>query len=317
MTTTDDPPITTQELRDRLDDPSLTIVDVRPLAAYNGWRLGARGARRPHPRRRRLSRRLARDRRRARDRPTARRQGRPRRSRRSWSTATALRTHAPPGRALERLRHRRRRVYEDGLAAWAADPALPVERLPNYEQARPHRLAPPGPGRRDARGRPDRRLPAVPRQLRRPGGVRGGPPPGRALSRHELARGSGRLEPPLAGGARSRRSAALGITKDTTVIVYGRDTEGDANEKWPGRRAGQIAATRALMILTLRRSRGRPPARRRLRLVGPRRQPGRDGPPRAVAGRRLRRRDPAAAGGHRRHRRGQADHRRPRRARPS
>ena len=41
----------------------------------------------------------------------------------------------------------------------------------------------------------------------------------------------------------------LGITKDTTVVLYGRDTEGDANEKWPGRRAGQIAATRALMIL--------------------------------------------------------------------
>ena len=33
------------------------------------------------------------------------------------------------------------------------------------------------------------------------------------------------------------------------MIVYGRDTEGQANEKWPGRRAGQIAATRALAIL--------------------------------------------------------------------
>jgi thiosulfate/3-mercaptopyruvate sulfurtransferase len=42
---------------------------------------------------------------------------------------------------------------------------------------------------------------------------------------------------------------ALGITTDTTVVVYGRDTVGEANEKWPGRRAGQIAATRALMIL--------------------------------------------------------------------
>ena len=30
-----------QELRERLDDPSLTVVDVRPLAAYNGWRLGS------------------------------------------------------------------------------------------------------------------------------------------------------------------------------------------------------------------------------------------------------------------------------------
>ena len=42
----------------------------------------------------------------------------------------------------------------------------------------------------------------------------------------------------------------LGITHDTTVVLYGRDTEGRANEKWPGRRAGQIAATRAALILT-------------------------------------------------------------------
>ncbi len=33
------------------------------------------------------------------------------------------------------------------------------------------------------------------------------------------------------------------------MILYGRDSEGDANEKWPGRRAGQIAATRAALIL--------------------------------------------------------------------
>ncbi len=42
---------------------------------------------------------------------------------------------------------------------------------------------------------------------------------------------------------------ALGITHDTTVIVYGRDTEGHADEKWPGRRAGQISACRAALIL--------------------------------------------------------------------
>ncbi len=37
--------ITPDELRARLDDPTLTIVDVRPIAAYNGWRLAgeARG----------------------------------------------------------------------------------------------------------------------------------------------------------------------------------------------------------------------------------------------------------------------------------
>src|SRR4051812_26030223 len=33
--------ITTAELRDRLGDPGLTIVDLRPVAAYNGWRLGS------------------------------------------------------------------------------------------------------------------------------------------------------------------------------------------------------------------------------------------------------------------------------------
>ncbi len=43
---------------------------------------------------------------------------------------------------------------------------------------------------------------------------------------------------------------SLGITADTTVVLYGRDTVGDANEKWPGRRAGQIAATRAALILS-------------------------------------------------------------------
>ena len=42
---------------------------------------------------------------------------------------------------------------------------------------------------------------------------------------------------------------SLGITHDTRVILYGRDTEGHANEKWPGRRAGQIAACRAALIL--------------------------------------------------------------------
>ncbi|MGQ0602830.1 MAG: sulfurtransferase, partial [Anaerolineales bacterium] len=36
---------------------------------------------------------------------------------------------------------------------------------------------------------------------------------------------------------------------DTTVILYGRDTVGDPNEKWPGRRAGQIADSLAALIL--------------------------------------------------------------------
>ena len=42
---------------------------------------------------------------------------------------------------------------------------------------------------------------------------------------------------------------SLGISANTTVVLYGRDTICQANEKWPARRAGQIAATRAALIL--------------------------------------------------------------------
>jgi molybdopterin synthase sulfurtransferase len=42
----------------------------------------------------------------------------------------------------------------------------------------------------------------------------------------------------------------LGITAETPVILYGNDTARDPREMHPGRRAGQIAATRAAAILT-------------------------------------------------------------------
>lgn len=41
----------------------------------------------------------------------------------------------------------------------------------------------------------------------------------------------------------------LGVTQNTTVILYGRDTATDPAEQKPGRSAGQIAATRAAAIL--------------------------------------------------------------------
>ena len=46
--------MTTDELRARLDDPALAIVDTRPLHLFNGWRADRRRARRPHPRRDRV-----------------------------------------------------------------------------------------------------------------------------------------------------------------------------------------------------------------------------------------------------------------------
>ena len=39
VATSPSPAISTEELRDRLGDPNLTIIDTRPLTGYNGWRL--------------------------------------------------------------------------------------------------------------------------------------------------------------------------------------------------------------------------------------------------------------------------------------
>jgi molybdopterin synthase sulfurtransferase len=239
--------IDTAELRRRLDDPDLVIVDVRPIAAYNGWRFddADRGGHLPG----------------ARAFPIA------------WLTsiddAEIRRLLAARGVTVERPvvvygsgrddadrlvahliagGHPDVRSYEAGFAAWAADPANPVERLANYQQ-----LVHIDWLRRVLAGdRPE------------------APPAGRFLLFHvnfgvpeEYAEGhipgaiyldTNWLEDPADWNRRPPEALeqalrSLGVTNDTTVVVYGRDTEGDANEKWPGRRAGQIAATRAAMIL--------------------------------------------------------------------
>jgi molybdopterin synthase sulfurtransferase len=139
-------------------------------------------------------------------------------------------------------------IYDLGWAAWAGDDRLPVERLPNY-----HALVHTEWLRQLLDGQ-------VPEAV----------PGGRSLLFHvnfgvpeEYADGhipgalhldTNRLEDPADWNRRSPEALesalrALGITHDTTVVLYGRDTEGHANEKWPGRRAGQIAATRAAAML--------------------------------------------------------------------
>ncbi len=140
------------------------------------------------------------------------------------------------------------RVLAGGFAGWASDPARPVERLPRFE-----RLVHIDWLRRLLEGeRPETLGGAEVRLLH----VNFGVP-------EEYAEGhlpgavyldTNRLEDPADWNRRAPAEIAetlrsLGITRDTTVIVYGRDTAGDANEKWPGRRAGQIAATRAALIL--------------------------------------------------------------------
>lgn len=139
-------------------------------------------------------------------------------------------------------------VLEPGFGAWAADTNLPIDRLARYEE-----LVHVDWLRRVIAGESPE---AAPRQSMRLCHVNFGGPeeyeaghlPGAIHLDTEL------LEDPADWDRRSpdeldQALRSLGITADTTVVVYGRDTEGDANERWPGRRAGQIAAARALAIL--------------------------------------------------------------------
>jgi 3-mercaptopyruvate sulfurtransferase SseA len=238
--------ISADDLRRHLDDPDVTIVDLRPLAAYNGWRLDgeARGGHIPGAvafpgawlrsvDEAEIQRLLH--------------------SKRVLSSRTAIlygiaSDVADLASRLADLGHEDVRVLDGGWPAWSADESLPVESLAHYDKL-VHIdwlravLA-------------DERPEAAPASRFLLFHVNFGVP-------EEYAEGhipgalyldTNWLEDPADWNRRSPEAIdaalrQLGITNDTTVVVYGRDTEGDANEKWPGRRAGQIAATRALMIL--------------------------------------------------------------------
>jgi len=240
------PTIGTDELRRRLDERTLTVVDVRSLAAYNGWRRNgeARGGHIPgavalpaawldlvEPTE--VERLLdIKDVASARDVVVYGDRG---------DEAGAV------GARLDALGQGPVRIYAD-WAEWAADESLPLERLPNYDKlVYPDWL---------------RRLLAGERPEAAPSGsfklfhVNFGVP--EEYEENHIPGAfyldTNQLENPVDWNRRTPAELedavrALGIRHDTTVVLYGRDTAGDADEKWPGRRAGQIAATRAAMIL--------------------------------------------------------------------
>ncbi len=241
------PTVTAAELQERLADPDLTLVDTRPLAAFNGWRLitELRGGHIPG----------------AAAFPNA------------WLESVddveierlLDEKNILPGREvviygassddasafrrrLVDLGHTGVRLYEHGWPEWAADETLPLERLANYERlVHTEWLSQLLAGRRPEAAPAGRFLLfhvnfGVPEEYEEdhlPGA---------------LYLDTNLLENPVDWNRRSPEELeaalrALGITHDTTVVLYGRDTEGDADEKWPGRRAGQISASRAALIL--------------------------------------------------------------------
>jgi thiosulfate/3-mercaptopyruvate sulfurtransferase len=239
--------ISSDELRDRLADPDLTIVDIRPLAAYNGWRLHgeSRGGHIPGAvafpaawlgtvddaeiQRLLVAKRITTE-------------------REVVVYGDGADDAGSFAEVLAGLGVEGATVLEGGFPVWVADDGLPIERLPRYESL-VHI-----PWLRDVLGGGTPEAP--PNEAFRLFHVNFGVP-------EEYAEGhipgaafldTNWLEDPADWNRRSPEAIetalrTLGITRDTTVVLYGRDTEGDANEKWPGRRAGQIAATRALMIL--------------------------------------------------------------------
>ncbi len=239
--------VSTAELRTRLGESGLCIVDARPLPAYNGWRVegDARGGHLPGA--------------------VAFPAGWLSRfddaelvvALESKGIAESTEVVVYGGRdAASIFRSRiaehlavRVRTYDAGFTEWCEDPALPVEKLEHYE-----RLVHPAWLQELLGGGSPEAAPAGPTLLFH---VNFGVPEEYADSHlpGALYLDTNQLESPRDWNRRSAEELdaalrTLGITADTTVLLYGRDTEGGANEKWPGRRAGQIAATRAALILS-------------------------------------------------------------------
>jgi 3-mercaptopyruvate sulfurtransferase SseA len=239
--------ISTDELNRRRTDPDVTIVDVRPLYAFNGWRRNGevRGGHiagavafpsswLPSVDDAELERLLDVKKIRA-DREIVLYGDRA-------DEIDAI-TNVFVNRGYAHVRR-----YEHSWSEWAADEALPAERLPRYEKLVDSAwLRQVLDGQRPEAPPADRFLLfhvnfGVPEEYEEdhiPGA---------------LYLDTNRLENPVDWNRRSPEELEkflrlLGITRDATVVLYGRDTEGNANEKWPGRRAGQISAARAALIL--------------------------------------------------------------------
>jgi 3-mercaptopyruvate sulfurtransferase SseA len=235
--------ISTTELAQQLEHPALALVDVRPMAAYNGWPLNgeARGGHIPGAVPFPLAWADAKE-------PTGLK------SLLAAKGLTADRTsvvygytYADSAAMIARLRdlgYTDVRAYEAGLGEWAADDSLPLARLANYEKLVYaewlHRAI------KERRGQEklqifhvDFGVPEEFGQGHIPGAVH--------LDTHALEaaptwnrRPDAELEAAL---------LALGITHATTVVLYGSDTAPGAGATQPGRNAGQIAAARAAVIL--------------------------------------------------------------------
>ena len=239
-----DGPLTTQDLLKVLDGRRAQIVDVRPIDAYNGWQLhgetrgghiaGARAL--PF----------------------------------KWSSyldwieivrSKEIRPEAPvvvyghDGEQTEAVAALFRkagyedvRVYHAFLEEWCPDPKLPMERLARYRQLVPaqwlHQLMTTG----SAPEYNQSRFVVCHAHYRETGDYEEGHIPS------ALDLDTNTLESPETWNRRSPAEVrdallALGITADTTVVLYGRFSSPKNADPFPGSSAGQIAAFRCAFIM--------------------------------------------------------------------
>jgi thiosulfate/3-mercaptopyruvate sulfurtransferase len=240
--------ITIDEVAARLNDSTLVIVDVRPLAAYNGWRVNGepRGGHIPGA----IS--FPGDWLRSFDEVELRRalqaSGITGGGRDLVLYGYDVEMAAALATKLNTLGERDVRLVDGDWHAWSARMELPVEQLPNFQQLVNVDWLRDLIAGRDVQAAPQGRWllfhvnagvweeyaeAHIPNAL--------------CLDTHwlESAHDWNRRSPAELNLAMRR----LGITQDTTVILYGRDTETDMQGRAFDRRAGQIAAARAAMIL--------------------------------------------------------------------
>lgn len=236
--------ISTGELRGELSDDRLRVVDARPIDAYNGWRLRdeprgghIRGARSlPHKWTGYLD----------------------------WLEIVRAK-ELDPGHAVVvygydedeaaevaetfgRAGYGNVRVYRDFVDEWSADGELPMERLPRYRHLVPaswlRELIEEGTADEYDGGR----FVLCHAHYRDTGDYEEGHVPG-AVSLDTLALESLESWNRRSPGEVRRALEALGITRDTTAVLYGRFSAPDEADPFPGSSAGQLAAFRCAFIM--------------------------------------------------------------------
>lgn len=244
MTTIDSTMISTDELARRLEDPAHTIIDVRPLAAYNGWSLAGepRGGHVPGARSipvewtRYMDWVEVLDRKGLEASQPVTLYG--------YTAAEAARM----AEQLSRLGYERVDIYDAFISEWSADATRPLERLARYRQlvhpAWLHQLIH-EPAGHELEGR-DWVLCHAHFQNR--ADYEKGHIPG------AVPLDTNWLESPETWNRRSPEELEkvlleLGIRHDTTVVLYGRYSFPTYEQPDPGQSAGHLAAMRCALIM--------------------------------------------------------------------